>query len=73
MTDGRYEESNYASFAQFTMRTTFACAATLDACRGTTLWRYLVDILVQSEGMKKQERFRIENDHTIDEFRLASL
>jgi hypothetical protein len=35
--------------------------------------RYLVDILVQSEGVKKQERFRIENDHTIDEFRLAPL
>jgi hypothetical protein len=33
--------------------------------------RYLVDILVQSEGVKKRERFRIENDHTIDEFRLA--
>jgi len=35
--------------------------------------RYLVDILVQSEGVKKQERFRIENDHTLDEFRLAPL
>jgi hypothetical protein len=33
----------------------------------------LVDILVQSEGVKKQERFRIENDHTINEFRLAPL
>jgi hypothetical protein len=35
--------------------------------------RYLVDILVQSEGVKKQERFRLENDHTINEFRLAPL
>lgn len=35
--------------------------------------RYVVDILVQSEGVKKQERFRLENDHTIKEFRLASL
>lgn len=35
--------------------------------------RYLVDILVQSEGVKTQERFRIENDHTLDEFRLATL
>lgn len=33
--------------------------------------RYLVDILVQSEGVKKRERFRIENDHTTNEFRLA--
>lgn len=33
--------------------------------------RYLVDILLQSEGVKKKECFRIENDHTIDEFRLA--
>lgn len=35
--------------------------------------RYLVDILVQSEGVKRRERFRIENDHTIEEFRLASI
>jgi hypothetical protein len=35
--------------------------------------RYLVDIVVQSEGVKKQERLRIENDHTIEEFRLAPL
>jgi len=35
--------------------------------------RYLVDILVQSEGVKTQERFRIENDHTIDEFRVTPL
>jgi hypothetical protein len=35
--------------------------------------RYVVDILVQSEGVKKQERFRLENDHTIKEFRLAPL
>jgi hypothetical protein len=35
--------------------------------------RYVVDILVQSEGVKKQERFRIENDHTLNEFRLAPL
>lgn len=34
---------------------------------------YLVDIVVQSEGVKKQWRFRIENGHTIDEFRLAPL
>lgn len=35
--------------------------------------RYLVDILVQSEGVKKQQHFRLENDHTINEFRLAPL
>ena len=35
--------------------------------------RYLVDILVQSEGVKRQERFRLENDHTIGEFRLSPL
>jgi hypothetical protein len=35
--------------------------------------RYVVEILVQSEGVKKQERFRLENDHTIKEFRLAQL
>ncbi len=35
--------------------------------------RYLVDILIQSEGVKKQEPLRLENDHTIDEFRLALL
>jgi hypothetical protein len=34
---------------------------------------YLVDILIRSEGVKKQKRFRIENDRTIDEFRLAPL
>lgn len=35
--------------------------------------RYLVDVIVQSEGVKKRDCFRIENDHTIDEFRLAPL
>jgi len=35
--------------------------------------RYVVDILVQSEGVKKQEHFRLENDHTTKEFRLAPL
>ena len=35
--------------------------------------RYLVDIVVQSEGVKKQGCFRIENDRTLDEFRLAPL
>jgi hypothetical protein len=35
--------------------------------------RYLVDIVVQSEGVKQRERFRIENDHTINEFCLAPL
>ncbi len=35
--------------------------------------RYLVDIIVQSEGVKKHKRFRIENDYTVDEFRLAQV
>lgn len=35
--------------------------------------RYVVDILVQSEGVKRQECFRLENDHTTKEFRLAPL
>jgi hypothetical protein len=35
--------------------------------------RYLVDVLVQSEGVKKRERFRLENDHTTREFRLAPI
>lgn len=35
--------------------------------------RYVVEIIVRSEGVKKQECFRIENDHTIEEFRLARL
>lgn len=35
--------------------------------------RYLVDIVVRSEGVKKQQRFRIENDHTIEEFHIRPL
>jgi len=35
--------------------------------------RYLVDILIQSEGVKKQERFRLENDHITKEFCLAPI
>ncbi len=35
--------------------------------------RYLVDILLHSEGLKAEVRFRIENDHNLNEFRLAML
>lgn len=35
--------------------------------------RYVIEISIRSEGVKKQQRFRLENDHTIKEFRLAPL
>lgn len=33
--------------------------------------RYLVDIIIQSEGVRKRDCFWLENDHTITKFRLA--